>query len=648
MNPETLYTRINKLSPNQRELLVRQLSKNRQSTSSKTSGIVAYITGSEDVDIDDLKEYIKQHLPAYMAPNSIVQLEILPKLPNGKLDLKAIPSEPEPITPAGDSENPISGIEKQLIKIWQEVLGFEPIHISDNFFEIGGDSILSIQIVAKARQEHIVIAPNQLFEHQTISELATVVRYDSKQVSHIPTDTGPAPLTPIQHWFFETHEAAPHHWNQGLSYLTPGGTADIFKLSIEYLVARHDALRLSFQHKNDTWLLQLNDVADVDPFHFSNLSGDTADKQNFDIAEQTSAIQANFNLCRGDLFKAIYFDCGKVQENRLVLIAHHLIIDALSWKIVVEELGHITESFSRQIPVELPATTAPFNIWARQLSAYAQSPEIAEELTFWQKQDSTQEDFPIDFDSPFPQAEKSIKSLSVTIDAEETAKMRNDVPRAYNTRTDEFLIAALAHGLKSWRNVSKVCVGLEGHGRSVQAMDLDVTRSVGWFTSYFPIALSMKNSSQLGDYLQSMKEQLRNIPREGVGYGLLRYVNKQSSLNQNPSIIFNYLGDQTLVDTEMLSHGQALSFGTRDPDSESYCNLEINAYLQEGELNINFRYSQNQYQVESVLDLAEKVRESIQNLIRHCITVNAPSYSPSDFPDTDISQSDLNNLLDQL
>src|SRR5215213_4727277 len=271
--------RIKHLSAQQKLLLARRIgAENRTKTngqSGSNQSIVAYLVADQQIETNDLRESLKDKLPEYMIPSKFIQLDELPRLPNGKIDVNSLklPVEDESSFSKIDVSAPQTETEIRLVEIWEEVLGFQPIGVHDNFFEIGGDSILSIQIVAKARQKGIFLAPNQIFEHQTVGELALFAQTENKNTGE-GIIVGNVPLLPIQHWFFEEHKNAPNHWNQAMMFDVPENiNTDILQKSIGYLIEYHDALRSGFERTGEGWNTFVAEHAEINAFNSIDLTG---------------------------------------------------------------------------------------------------------------------------------------------------------------------------------------------------------------------------------------------------------------------------------------------------------------------------------------------------------------------------------------
>jgi aryl carrier-like protein len=327
----------------------------------------------------ELRQFLQERLPEYMVPSAFVLLEKLPLTPNGKLDRAALPAPDLTRSELFETfEAPCSSLEQQLASIWMEVLGIERVGIHDNFFELGGDSILSIQIVAKANRAGIQLTPKLLFQHQTIAFLAAAagtveaVRAEQKPV------TGAVPLTPVQQWFFEENFACGHHWNQAVMLeVRQPLEAALLERAFAQLLTHHDALRLRFAPGESGWQQFNAEPGGAVPFEKLDLSNLLRNDQNCAIESKANEVQASLNLSEGPIARAVLFDLGAQQPSRLLIVIHHLAVDGVSWRILLEDLQNACEQLSRGLAISLPPKTTSFKQWAQGLVEYAQSEAFA-------------------------------------------------------------------------------------------------------------------------------------------------------------------------------------------------------------------------------------------------------------------------------
>jgi non-ribosomal peptide synthase protein (TIGR01720 family) len=643
--------RINRLSMQQKLLLARQIGANNTTETSRqnhsTQIIAAYLIADEPIDINELRLALKDKLPEYMIPSKFVQLDELPRLPNGKIDVNSLklPIEEESSFSKTSVSTPKTEVEIQLVEIWEEVLGFRPIRVHDNFFEIGGDSILSIQIVAKARQKGIFLAPNQIFEHQTISELTLFANTENKNVSE-ERIVGNVPLLPIQHWFFEEHKNTPDHWNQTLMFDVPENlNTDILQKSIEYLIEHHDALRLRFKKSEGSWNAFVTEHAEVNAFTSIDLTGFSPVEMDSTIEAKSIELQTNQDLSKSGLFQTLFFKFGQEHQNKMLLIAHHLLVDNISWQILVSDLESIYGRLIRDEEIALSPKTTSYPKWGNHLIELSKSGEFDDEIEFWKEQNYS-EKIPIDINSHLPINEKSIKTLALIIDSAATENLLRNSNEAYHTKTEELLIAALMLGFEKWANIKSLCLGLEKHGRKYN--EIDLTNTVGWFTTYFPVSLKIEDGRNFKSSIISIKEKLRSIPNEGIGFGVLRYLKKLDGLTLKPPVIFNFLGTQKPFVSNVLGKGKFILKGARSPESERHHLLEINAFIEKGCLNFQISFSEKFHKPEIIQNFIELFEYELRQLIEHCSSHETSQYSPSDFPEANLSQDDFETLLNQI
>jgi amino acid adenylation domain-containing protein/non-ribosomal peptide synthase protein (TIGR01720 family) len=615
--------------------------------------LVAYVSLHNSTS--DLRHFVQGRLPEYMVPTAFVILNAIPLTPNGKVDYKAIPA-PDAVRPELEKTYvaPRTPQEEQLAKIWAEVLGLKQVGIDDNFFELGGDSILSIQVISKANQVGLQLTPKHLFEHQTIAQLAAIA-----ETTDIKTETGlvtgEVPLTPIQHWFFAQNLPEPYHWNQSV-LLEVRQNLDFQRLEqvVKQLLQHHDALRSRFQQTENGWQ-QINAAPDeIVPVTRLDLSGRSAAEQEGTIASIATELQASLNLSAGPLMRVAYFDLGQDKLARLLIIIHHLVVDGVSWRILLEDLQTAYQQLSQSEETQLPAKTTAFKQWAEKLSEYAYSPGLRLELKYWQNQTQKQIIYlPKDFsENQNANTVASARTVSVSLSSEETQALLQEVPKAYQTQVNDVLLTALVQACAQWTGDSLLLLTLEGHGREDIFPEFNLSRTVGWFTAQFPVLLSLGDAFSPGDALKTIKEQLRNIPQNGINYGVLKYLSQSSDLQvtPQPQLKFNYLGqfDQVLPDSSIFQLADQTTGPNRSLQGSRNHLLEIDGMVTSGKLQLNWTYSQNIHHPTTIERLAESFIEALRRLIAHCQSQEAGGYTPSDFPEAELSQTELDKLLGKI
>jgi amino acid adenylation domain-containing protein/non-ribosomal peptide synthase protein (TIGR01720 family) len=612
--------------------------------------LVAYVVAQE-VRSSELRRYLQEKLPHYMVPATFVELERMPLSPNGKVDRRALP-EPE-VDRAGlgvEYAAPVTAVEEILVNIWSEVLGVPQVGIHDNFFELGGDSILSLRIVAKANQAGVRLITRQIFEHQTIAGLAAVatptdaIQFGQQRV------TGEVLLTPVQHWFFEQQLVNPHHFNQAMMFeFRERIDIALLERALRTLVVHHDALRLRFDQQGHVWQQMNAETEDADLLTVVDVS-DLANANRVIEAEATK-IQRSLNLSTGPLLKLAVFDGGAEAPTRLLFVIHHLVIDHVSWQILLDDLQSVYGQLTRHEVLQLPSKTTSFQQWSQTLTTYAQSKTLLMELPYWLQEKRVR---PLIVDHLNGEnLEGSVQTVTVQLGSEETKALLERVPEVFGTRINDALLTALAQSYAQWTGERSLLIDLEGHGREEIFDGVDVSRTVGWFTTVFPVLLKLGEDDRPERAVKAIKEQLRRIPNNGIGYGLLRYLNddkksaEQLRTLPQPQVIFNYRGRVENVSPEAFtSEGAQLSTGpVRSPRQQRRYLLEVNGNVSAGQLRFEWNYSANLHNRETVKQWADAFIEALRALIASSASSEAVSYSPSDFPLAKLNQTEIDKLF---
>ncbi|MEO1353029.1 MAG: amino acid adenylation domain-containing protein, partial [Cyanobacteria bacterium J06635_15] len=622
--------------------------------------LVAYFVASDALlTTQQLRDFLHQKLPEYMVPAAFVALDALPLTPNGKVDRKALPEPDREIRREHEYTAPRTDVEQTLTDIWQELLLKEKISVHDNFFEIGGDSILSIRVISRAKNSGIQITPEQIFQNQTIAQLAQVANTTVRAECQQGIVTGIAPLTPIQHWFLVEDHQEPHYFNQSVLLHIPDDIKPgLLQKAVGELLSHHDALRLRFRVQGSEYD-QINHGLDDDvPFSFIDLSTTPKLSEPQTFEQIATDFQTSLNLVTGPIIRVVMFKLGDASGARLLMTIHHLAVDGVSWRILLSDLEIIYRQLSAQQPVQLSAKTTAFIDWAKALKNHAQSEMLKQELDYWLNQPWSQIT-PLPLDRVHTQCENTVgsaSSISATLNEEETRILLGEVNEAYSTQVNDILLSALVLSLEQWTGNPTVAINLEGHGREELFEYVDLSRTVGWFTSLFPVLLQRPSSiSDLSSTIKSIKEQLRAIPNRGIGYGLLRYLCEDSTVNQKlqaiptPEIIFNYLGqfDQEQSETSWRLVPESMGRNRSLTQHRNYL-LDINALVVEGKFQVSWTYSRNIHDRTTVEKLAQSYLQAIRTLIEHCQLEDTFGYTPSDFPDAQLDQVDIDEILESL
>ncbi|MCA2683033.1 MAG: amino acid adenylation domain-containing protein [Microcystis sp. M038S2] len=619
--------------------------------------LCAYVIASQNLTVSQLRLFLQEKLPQYMVPAFFVLLDAFPLTANGKNDRRALPQPAlELEDEAAINFSPCTETERILSEIWQRVLGLKTISINDNFFELGGDSILAIQIIAQANQAGLQITLKQLFCYQTIAQLATVAERVSVNQTTQDLVIGCVPLTPIQKWFFEQNLPERHHFNQSILLEVPNNLQpDLLKKTISKLLYHHDALRLRFVQQGEQWQQNHSDDCNnfafekVDLFHLS------CHEQLTQMAEISEVQQRVLNLEEGPLMAVVFFALG--ESGKMLIVIHHLAVDGISWRIILEDFVTIYQQLETQKPRQLPPKTSSFKTWAEELQNYAKTPEFHAQFKYWLNRDfSSVSPLPVDAQGD---AQSNIvahaKTVCFTLTEEQTRLLLQEVPQAYNTQINDILLTALVQAFSHWTGSYKLLLDMEGHGRENVIESVNLSRTVGWFTSIFSVFLTLENLDHPGECLKSIKEQLRQITNRGFDYGIGYYLNSdltiQSQLKNYPKaqVSFNYLGQFTSHQIGDMGWklSQESSGSIHSPLGQRSHLIAILGIVVDGQLDMEWQYSENFHHQTTIKNLVAAYRDSLESLINHCLSAEG-GYTPSDFPDADLNQAELDELLSEL
>ena len=615
--------------------------------------VVCTLTKSE------LREYLKTKLPDHMIPSSFIFMDKIPTTANGKIDRKAL-SESDLSKRSSEKEyvEPSTHIEKTLCGIWADILHVEQVGIHDNFFELGGDSIISIQILSQASKSGLKFTLKQLFQYPTIAELSSFVSTGSHVAYNDKPLTGIVPLTPIQQWFFEMNMTKSHHFNQSMFFeVTHDLTSEFLEQIVQQLLITHDVLRLRFTQEGNVWRQEYTVAEKNLLFATEDLSKLLSYEQEMTLESLAAKYQSSLNLSEGPLARFILFDLGS-ETNRLLIIIHHLVVDGVSWRILLDDLHTAYQQLKEGQPVKLPPKTSSFKLWGEKLMVYANSNQVKNELNYWLDDPMfTLISLPIDY--PYDKERNtsaSCDNVLVSLNREYTTELLHDVPKVYNTQINDILLTALLLAFGQWTGKKTLSIELEGHGREELFEDVDMSRTVGWFTALYPTVLGVQNNYDLGNAIKSIKEQLRQIPNKGLGFGLLKYLNRDDEIRSKlyslpqPEISFNYLGQFDTVFSKAPIIKPAKESAGSDSTLLGKRNhlLNMNGLITDGVLKMNWTYSGNVHKKETIEQLAHNYMSILQSLIDHCRSPETGGYTVSDFPGAKLKQDELESFLDEL
>lgn len=624
--------------------------------------LVGYVVGDGAPSLptpDRWREYLKPRLPEYMIPSTVLSIEKLPLLPNGKIDRTALPKPSTKTLPRSQAYvAPRTQKECALAEIWRDILRVSEVGAHDNFFELGGDSILAIQVVTRARKAGLNLTPKLVFQCQTVFELAEAATSCSGGTSQEGVTDGVAPLSPIQSRFFEKSFAAMHHWNQAIELeLLQPLMVDRLREALRILMRHHDALRMRFARTDRGWMQHYSEASSEVPFETHDLSGLPMEEQGVAKAEIVERLQASLNLHAGPMLRVARFLIGKEGQGALLLAIHHLVVDAVSWGILLEDLQLACSQLAVGGDCTLPPKTTAYSVWAHRLGAYSQTAAALAEADYWISQVSHREISALapDTDASGPNTQESAETVAGFLSEAETVNLLQKVAPVYKTQANDALLAALVWALEKRGVEGPLVVFLEGHGREALWEDIDLSRTVGWFTALFPVALQVGGHAHAGEALCRVKEELRRVPHNGLGFGILRYLSHDESLKTRlaqrsvPQIVFNYLGRfGQSVSTGSYWRLRAIHSATaRDGAAPRGAAIEMNAGVLDDRFQIEWTFSRNLHRKETIESLARDYLNALREIIAHCLSPEAGGRTPSDFALAGLSQDELNQIYSE-
>jgi amino acid adenylation domain-containing protein/non-ribosomal peptide synthase protein (TIGR01720 family) len=622
-----------------------------QTEPSGAKRLVAYVVAKNQFDKSQVIEKLKQSLPEYMIPPLWIALDSLPLTANGKIDKKALPKPDMDAELKQHYQAAESKTEQDLVKIWEELLGISPIGTRANFFELGGDSILTIQVVSRASRMGYSLQPKDIFTHQTISSLAQVLAQKSQ--SEIKAEQGKLQgelgLIPIQSWYLETAKEHVSHFNQSvLLTIDKQITPEQLEQSLELIIAQHDSLRLQFIKTEQGYRQSYG--SSKSSLQIEDLHKTSKEQLTQAIEALSQSYQESLDITQGDISRFVLIRTPESElQNRLLMVVHHLAIDGVSWRIIIEDLEQILEALIQNQRPKLETKSSSYRQWYHTLESYSQTAQVQSSLGYWQKTVESYESLLGDKPIKRPSLEKDIRVYQSQLNIPHTEQLVRQSSKAYHTEINDLLLAALAQTLADYSQTTRVSIGMEGHGREAIDSQTDTSRTTGWFTSLYPVSLKLDEEHDPSALIKSTKEQLRKIPEKGLSYGVLKYLTKLPDLqSKDPwDIVFNYLGQldtatgkQSLIQVAKESTGKGKS-----GEQELKERLSVDCRIQNKQLEINWSYDSQAFSSQKIEQLSAAYLLNLESLIVHCISQSRPTSTPSDYGLLEIDYRDLDVFL---
>ncbi|MRN52283.1 non-ribosomal peptide synthetase [Paenibacillus monticola] len=612
--------------------------------------LCAYFIASQEVNPAELRLDLLTKLPDYMMPSYYIQLESFPLTVNGKVDKQALPQPTEGMLSSSNYQEPRNKTEELLCKVWKEILASDQVGITDHFFELGGDSIKAIQLASRMKRYNLRVDVRDILIHPRINELSSYVLRLNHEVEQDKV-TGEVVLTPVQRWFFENQSLGRDHFNQSMMLYHEGQIDKelVFKV-FQAILSHHDALRMVVDDQGEE-PSQLNRGIEYNWFDLYEFDCcDEEDSRAF-IERKADEIQQSIKLTEGSLVKVAVFH--EKMGTHLFIAVHHLVIDGVSWRILLEDIVMAYEQLSSGEVVKLPSKTHSFQAWAKQLKEYANSETLILELEFWNTMGNHHvSKLPMDYEFA-EHITMDSDEVQMQLSYSETEQLIKQCNKAYNTEINDLLLAALGLTLKKWTHEDNILINLESHGRENIFPNLDIGRTVGWFTSIYPVVIHMDNSTKIEDTIISVKETLRKVPNKGIGYGILNYLTpaallKGSKPKVTPEISFNYMGqfNQQELNHPRFKYSSYLTGNEVSPYYGKRCNLDLNGIIKNNQFNMTISYSSRQFAKCTIEMLAESYKDHLLRIINFCAEKEGTEHTPSDFSAKDLDFDSMKEVLD--
>jgi fengycin family lipopeptide synthetase D len=607
-------------------------------------------------DAGELREYVSRRLPLHMLPSYFIHLDRMPLTPNGKIDRNAF--EDPKAGAAGEDKNykpPRDEYQGLLVDIWQQVLGVERIGIEDDFFVLGGDSIKALQVVSRLQKNGFRLDANRLFLYKTVKAVSPFLKPVEETVRRHTTEQGPVEgvveLTPIQHWFFDGRRETGGSFSQSVVIYRDTGFDDaLVRKAFTHLVTHHDSLRMVYEVKGDR-VKQWNRGMQGELFHMEIIPLKKAPKaerlnpEGF-IGREIQRIRETLDWREEPLIKLALFKGAP--GGCLAVIIHHLVVDGVSWRILLRDFESAYRQASERKGIVLSEKTSSYKRWAGQLREYAHSPRLLRHLPYWL--DIDRADIPqLPRDHALVGSKRvfgDYEKVSLALDEERTRGLLTGAHRAYHTEINDLLLAAAGLAVCRWADTCTAGFHLEGHGREAVLKDIDISRTVGWFTSQYPVILELDPAHRRGGgtgwVIKTVKETLRRIPNRGMDYGILKYLTRSKRKGNTvfelkPEISFNYLGQ--------FENGGGFRFVEGiHPEFENEYVLNIEGIAQRGRLSFSIYYNRREYDRATIERLKGLFELALKEVLAHCLSREVSEATPSDLGYPGISLEGLRAL----
>ncbi|MCY9332377.1 amino acid adenylation domain-containing protein, partial [Bacillus haynesii] len=608
-----------------------------------SSYLCAYFASDQELPAADVRQFLEREMPDYMIPSYFVKLDRLPRTSSGKVDRNALPEADGTLIEGTRYDPPRNEIERKLVQVWREILGIEDIGISHHFFAAGGDSIKALQIISRLAKMNLKLEMKALFANPKIKDLSRLITEETRHRKHNKPVTGETELLPIQKRYFANNKEELNHFNQSfMLFRKDGYDENIVRTAFNKILEQHDALRMIYEEK-DGDIIQYNrgyreNLFDLDVYDVRGL-----DCQAEKVFELATGIQKKSSIRKG---KLVHLGIFRADEGDHLLIAiHHLVVDGVSWRILFEDFETLYLQALKDEPLDIGYKTDSYQEFARQLKKYAQSRMLLKEREYWQKA--------LEADVPFIPAEKLERdtfehstTLSIRIGPDVTANLLRNANKAYNTEINDILLTALIAAVRDITGENKLKVMMEGHGREDILDGVDITRTIGWFTTVYPVFIDLGEEKEISQNIKMVKETLRKIPNKGIGYGVLKYMTEElQKIQTQAPLSFNYFGEMNNdMNRKVFSQSPFSPGESIGGKIVRHCAIEMNAISLNGELTIYTTFNQDQYQTSAIEQLNQSFKENLEKIVDHCVGKDGSDMTPSDYGDVSLGLEELERI----
>ncbi|MBE6052206.1 MAG: amino acid adenylation domain-containing protein [Clostridium sp.] len=612
--------------------------------------LAAYIVGENEIKASEIRAYLIERLPDYMIPSEFYIIEKMPLNQNGKVDRKELLLLEAKEDSSEECCKGRNEIENLLIDIWESVLVRKGIGIYNDFFTLGGDSIKIIQVLSQLRKYNYKLNVQDFFNYPTISELALHIKTIDEEIDQ-KLVVGKTNLTPIQEWFFNESNNEINHFNHSVMIFKEDGfDLKVLKKTCHKLIEHHDALRMTYKFENDKITGFVNDLNE------NSLKFKVIDLRNSDyyediIEQETMKEQKSVDIRKESLTRFVLFKTPI--GDKLLIIVHHLVIDGVSWRILLRDLELGYSQGIKDEEITFDKKTISYKKWSEILEDYSTGEKLRREKLYWNK--IVQKDIkklPKLVDAKSDNI-KDGQTITVELDKAATVDLLEKTSKAFNTEINDILLSALQISLYKWIGNGEIAINLEGHGREAIVENVELSNTIGWFTSLYPVILDLKQNDNVGYMIKNLKERLRKIPNKGVGYGILKYITAQKeesivNLNFKPEISFNYMGQFDMnLNSDIFKIDEFLLKSSVSEEVRRNFAIDIVGIMINENIVFRFNYNKEEFDKETITSFANNYIEALKEIIDFCKSVKETEYTPSDFGDNTLTIDELNIIKDK-